>query len=33
VMGVLSVEERDDDARVEDGYRHSRRSFCRVSLG
>jgi hypothetical protein len=33
VMHVSRVEERDDDARVEDGYRHSRRSFWRDPFG
>ena len=33
VVRVVRVEERDDDARVEDGYRHSRRSFRRDPLG
>jgi hypothetical protein len=33
VVGIVRVEERDDDAGVEDGYRHSRRSFRRVPLG
>ena len=33
VMGVLAVEEGDDDARVEDRYRHSLRSFRRAPLG
>ena len=33
VMGVLGVQERDDDARVEDAYRHSLRSFRRAPLG
>ena len=30
VVRVAGVEQRDDDAGVEDDYRHSRRSFCRV---
>ena len=33
MVGVACVEERDDDARVEDDYRHSRRSFCRAPFG
>ncbi len=33
VVGIVRVEERDDDAGIEDGYRHSRRSFRRVPLG
>ena len=33
VVRVTCVEERDDDTRVEDGYRHSRRSFCRDPFG
>ena len=33
VVGIVRVEERNDDARIEDDYRHSRRSFCRVPLG
>ena len=30
VVCVAGVEQRDDDAGVEDDYRHSRRSFCSV---
>ena len=30
VVRVAGVEQRDDDAGVEDDYRHSRRSFCSV---
>jgi len=33
VVGVVRVEERDDKARVEDDYRHSRRSFRRDPFG
>src|SRR5207244_3308408 len=33
VVWVACVEERDDDTRVEDDYRHSRRSFCRDPFG
>ena len=33
VVRVAGVEQRDDDARVEDDYRHSRRSFCRDPFG
>jgi len=33
VVRVARVEERDDDARVEDDYRHSRRNFCRDPFG
>jgi len=33
VVGVAGVERRDDDAGVEDDYRHSRRSFCSVPFG
>ena len=33
VVGVARVEQRDDDARVEDDYRHSRRSFWRDPFG
>ena len=33
VVRVAGVEHRDDDAGVEDDYRHSRRSFCRVPFG
>ena len=30
VVCVAGIEQRDDDASVEDDYRHSRRSFCSV---
>jgi hypothetical protein len=30
VVRVAGVEQRNDDASVEDDYRHSRRSFCSV---
>lgn len=33
VVRVAGVEQRDDDAGVEDDYRHSRRSFCSVPFG
>ena len=33
VVSVARVEQRDNDARVEDDYRHSRRSFCRDPFG
>lgn len=33
MVRVARVEERDNDARVEDDYRHSRRSFCRDPFG
>jgi hypothetical protein len=33
VMRVVRVQERDDDARVENGYRHSRRSFWSAPFG
>ena len=33
VVGVARVEQRDDDARVEDDYRHSRRSFWSDPFG
>ena len=33
VVGVAGVEQRDNDARVEDYYRHSRRSFWRDPFG
>jgi hypothetical protein len=33
VMGVIRVEHSDDHARVEDDYRHSRRSAFSVPLG
>jgi hypothetical protein len=32
-VAVAGVEEFDDDARVEDDYRHSRRSCRRYPLG
>lgn len=33
VVRVVRVEKRDDDAGVEDDYRHSRRSFRREPFG
>lgn len=33
VMRIAGVEECDHDARVEDDYRHSRRSFSRAPFG
>lgn len=33
VVRVAAVEQRNDDAGVEDDYRHSRRSFCSVPFG
>jgi hypothetical protein len=33
MVRVARVKERDDDARVEDDYRHSPRSFCRDPFG
>ena len=33
VVRVVGVEQGNDDARVDDDYRHSRRSFCRAPFG
>ena len=33
VMHIARVEQRNDDTRVEDNYRHSRRSFFRAPFG
>ena len=33
MVRVAAVEQRDDDARVDDDYRHSRRSFFRDPFG
>jgi hypothetical protein len=33
VMSVSRVQQRNDNARVEDDYRHSRRSFCNAPFG